>query len=362
MSLNKTFAILSVVLLEHQYINYFIEYHIKLGFNKIYIIIDNSDTIQDEYIIKEEFKPFVIFLDIRTYYTIEEPLKYAHKSDFIHTILQKVYKLYIQEDYTILLGIDSFLFLNNLTIQEYFVKYNIPDDVCQIMFKWVQLYNHVNKSRYNLLENIDSNDVVKEYNMHYFTMGNRKLVIEPSCDSHHYNIKESTGKIWYNNSIYNITNNDNFLTILNNIGYDTTYEIISTGCIYHFLMRDVYDLFIKTYFYWNKNVASYVDNINNIRKVILTNESFDKMNNRLRFINNKNRNNNSVIINVTLNIDSINENDCIYSDKFIDLILSQCDISSEVFDTQIKKFGYTHSTSSTEYNHKTSANAAVLLH
>ena len=341
MSFNKTFAILTVVLLEHQYINYFVEYHIKLGFNKIYIVIDNTDTIQDEYIIKEEFKPFVILLDILKYITIEEHnnISYAkligHKSGFIQNILQRIYKLHIQEDYTILLGIDSFLFLNNLTIQEYFLKFNIPDDVCEIIFKWVNLYNNVYKSTYNLFENIDSKSINKKYNHHFFTMGNRKLVIEPSGDSHNYNIKENTGKIWFNNSIYNITNNDNFKTIVDKIGSDTNYENTNNGCIYHFYMRSVLDMFIKTYFYWS-NKTNKIDKINGIRNVIMNNGSLIE---RLSILHIKNYNWYDKINNVTLNIDSINANDCTYYDKFINLMLSECDISKENFDAWIKKWG-----------------------
>ena len=93
----KTFSVLTTVLLEHNYINYFVEYHINLGFDKIYILIDNSTTLQDEYIIyNEECKKKIEFLDIRNY-SDESDLclleNCTHKSAYVHKILQKIYRI-----------------------------------------------------------------------------------------------------------------------------------------------------------------------------------------------------------------------------------------------------------------------------
>jgi hypothetical protein len=53
--MNKTFAIITPILYEHPYINYFIEYHFNLGFDKIYLLIDNFTCEQDEYIINNKY-------------------------------------------------------------------------------------------------------------------------------------------------------------------------------------------------------------------------------------------------------------------------------------------------------------------
>jgi hypothetical protein len=101
---------------------------------------------------------------------------------------------YVIEDYTILLGVDSFLYLDNLTIIKFFDKYNIiKHDISQIMFKWIVLVNFDYKSNYNLLKDIhDKKNINKNYNPTYFTLGNRYKVIHPSNDSHHYVIKNNT--------------------------------------------------------------------------------------------------------------------------------------------------------------------------
>ena len=333
----KTFSVLTTVLLEHNYINYFVEYHINLGFDKIYILIDNSTTLQDEYIIyNEEYKKKIEFFDIRDY-SDESDLclleNCTHKSAYVHKILQKIYRIKMVEDYTILLGIDSFLFLNNLTIQSFFEKYKIGEDISQIFFKWINIFNHTYNSEYNLLDNINSPNKIKNYNYHYFTLGNRKLVINPSGNSHHYDLNENRNG-WFNNSIYNIDKNDNFNTILNKIGNDTNEENTKIGCIYHFMMRDIIDLFVKSYYYWNNKSSNDIKR-NIIRNIILNNSEFID---RLTFVNTKNHDSiktTEVFLNVN-NKESTNTNIII-----LNKLLQDCDISIEDFNNWIKKNNYT---------------------
>ena len=76
------------------------------------------------------------------------------KSAYIHTLLIKLFKQFLIEDYTMLLGIDSFLYLNESTLPEYFEKNNISGDISEIYFRWQEncKYNYI--SEYNLFSSL----------------------------------------------------------------------------------------------------------------------------------------------------------------------------------------------------------------
>lgn len=319
--MEKTFAIITPILYEHTYINYFIEYHLKLGFDKIYFLIDNFTCEQDEYIINNQS----LVDKVKFYYTKdlvsrEEQLQYVNheKTHIVHRALQNVYK-YVIEDYTILLGVDSFLYLDNLTIKEFCDKYNlIKLDVSQIMFKWIVLVNFDYKSNYSLLKDIhDKQNIHKMYNPTYFTLGNRHKVNHPSSDTHHYVIKNENDTIWCNNEIYKINNTHNFYNIVDMMENNR----VRIGCIYHFMARDMLDVIIKTYYYWNKSSKVLKESI---LKFISTNSN--NFSDRFSYFY-MGTDNHLIINKVTLNVD--NENQTYNNDKLINKFLIDNNLSVE---------------------------------
>jgi hypothetical protein len=331
--MNKTFAIITPMLYEHTYFNYFIEYHLNLGFNKIYLLIDNLSGEQYEYKIKnEESKKKIVFYYIKDLLTEVEYEKYKdyHKCILVHTAIQNMYK-YVIEDYTMLLGVDSFLYLNNLNIVDFFKKYNIYNyNVSQILFKWVVLFNFDYKSNYNLLNNIDNKiNLKKHYDMHFFTLGQRKRVLMPAENTHHYIIKNKTDTIWCNNKIYNIKSSDSFYDISNILGKEDTTRI---GCIYHFLMRDMEDILIKTYYFWSKNL---LDRKYRIIPFIMTDTK--DVHDRLSYINCNN--DDSVIINkIIININDSENN--YNNDELINKMLTECNLTKEQLLICAEKRGF----------------------
>lgn len=259
---NSTFAIIAPVYLEHNYINFFIEYHIDLGFNKIYIMIDDSTDIQEEYEIFEELLPFVKIFKYSDFYTQEETdifmKQCGHKSIVVHKpLIEKIYPL-VSEEYIILLGLDSFLYLENMKLLEYFQKYNIKDDVAQICFRWSCLYNYSYKSEYNILNSVNNEkSIIDNFNsrMHYFTLGKKSLVAHPTYDSHHYKLNE-TKKLFFNGNIIDITPEDNFYNIVDKIkGFNFEQ---GDSCILHILQRNFQDSLIKKLYCWSKqNINPY---------------------------------------------------------------------------------------------------------
>jgi len=249
----KTFAIITPVYLEQNYINFFIEYHIALGFNKIYVIIDDSTNSQAEYKIFDELLPFVRLFRHSDFYTNHETEEYLkicyHKSALVHrTIIDKVYPL-VSEEYVILLGIDSFLYLENMKLLEYFKNKNISDDTALICFMWTCVHNYSYKSDYNILKSINDEKTLLENNHHFFTLGKKSLVVGPSFDSHYCRISENR-KLNFNGNVIEVTPNDNFHTVNPKL-LTFKFEKGDT-CIIHVVQRDFQDSLVKGLYSWSK--------------------------------------------------------------------------------------------------------------
>jgi len=267
----KTFAIITPVYLEQNYINFFIEYHIALGFNKIYIIIDDSTNEQAEYEIFDKLLPFVRLFRHSDFYTdsqTEEYLKICHhKSALVHrTIIDDVYPL-VSEDYVILLGIDSFVHLENMKLLEYFENKNISDDTALICFMWTCVHNYSYKSDYNILKSINDEKTLLENNHHFFTLGKKSLVVGPSFDSHFCRITENR-KLNFNGNTIEINPNDNFYTIYPKL---LTFKF-ETGdtCILHVIQRDFQDALVKGLYSWSKEKTQ--NNLSECTKHIIQNK------------------------------------------------------------------------------------------
>lgn len=260
----KTFSILTPILLEHNYINFFVEYHLNLGFNKIYLLVDNYNIVQDEYIINNKsLLDKIVFLDTRNYSN-----KITHNgchTNYIHSVLQYIYQTEVFEDYTILLGGDSFLFLNNLTIQEYLIKKNITDDISLIFFKWLVIYNKKYKPTHNIIENINSSEKNKIFDSHVFTLAKRSDVICPSDDSHWYKMKNENFNVFLNDKIFNLNRSISTHDIFNHTGGNSRAD----EYIYHFQSRDLMDSLVKALYHWNVDKNKMIQNI---RILILENK------------------------------------------------------------------------------------------
>jgi hypothetical protein len=269
-----SFAVVTAVLNEHDYLNYFVEHYLGLGFQKIYVLIDNSTSDQIDYELKPEIQSSVQFIFVtdlfKKFEVVEKLLRYNHKAVFIHEALQVLYKKYVTEDYCLLAGVDSFLYMDGKTIQEYFFQNNIGADVAMIFFHWYTCVNNkIVESEYNLLNTINSDDCFKSSCDHFFTLGKRDLVDCPSDDSHYYKINNPV-KCMYNNQIVTVKPQHDFWNISKNICKIHSTSPHGHPCIIHFMIRSVNDCLIKYFYQWS---TPYADNqeskINNIRNIIL---------------------------------------------------------------------------------------------
>ena len=256
-----------------------------------------------------------------------------HKSHYIHTCLQHIYRNMMNEDYTILLGVDSFLFLDNLTIQEYFIKYNITDDISQIFFRWISIINTSNP-KYNLFENIDLN--LKYYDVYFFTLGNRKLVIEPRVHSHHFELINDNSKTFFDNKIYTINKNTRHLEIIKIINNQLDIKGTTDNCIYHFVSRNIYDVFVKTYYYWSSSNFS-KKKLKILCNDLIINYKFPQTNSYYIRINilQKKCDKNIKIPNILINIQN---NNYIFNYKEFNVMLNECNITQPQFLSFVNKY------------------------
>jgi hypothetical protein len=270
----NTFAVLMPVFNEYNYLNYFIEYHKNLGFDKFYVLIDDSSEIQNDYIIKEYLIGFVKFYRIKDIYNSEECrqiMLYAnHKSKLIHLALQNIFKT-IEEDYVISLGTDSFLYLNGLNIRDFLFKNKIHYGVSQIFFNWIEIFNKNIENEYNLLNELSKENYSYNFTNHFFTLCQKKHIDNLDITSHFYRSKQITNLCWCNNQIFELNKSNNFNDIVNLKKNTVIYEF---GCIIHFLYRNIKDIFVKSYYNWNNDKKK----ISSIINKLITTNTFEKSN------------------------------------------------------------------------------------
>jgi hypothetical protein len=266
----NTFAILIPVFNEYSYINFFIEYHKNLGFDKFYILIDDSSDIQPDYKIKENLLPYIKFYRLTNIYSQKQindiMFNSKHKSKLVHTALQYIFTE-IVEDYVITLGADSFLYLNELNIRDFLFKNNIDYQVIQIFFNWIKVFNKNIDSQYNILNELNSENYTYCSSDHFFTLCQKKHIENLDITSHFYKCKPNIKNIcWCNNEIFILDYNNVFNDIIN---FKKNDYIPDYGCIIHFIFRNIKDIFIKSYYSWNndkKNISKMINDLINNKK------------------------------------------------------------------------------------------------
>ena len=253
----KKFAIVTAVLNEHDYLNYFIECYIGVGFHKFYILIDNSTCEQLPYKIKPQFIPHVRFIFMNEIFDqkgIQHRLHaFKHKSGLVHEALQVIFTKFVKEDYVMLAGIDSLLYLNEKTVQQYFAEKRIDDSFGLIFFHWFTCVNFKYiDTNYNLVNYINSPACSKAGSDHFFTLCNRKHVIRPSHCSHLYELAHPV-KAFYNDKVVTIHPKDQFWRVSKEILHVNSTEVRPHPCILHFMARSVNDILIKYFFQWTSS-------------------------------------------------------------------------------------------------------------
>lgn len=273
--MNNTFAIVSMLKYEHDFINPWIEHHINIGCNHFYLLIDNLTQLQLDYVIDDKFKDKVSLFNCDQ----SDNIPNSGIGFAMHVNLN--YKIYnqniINEDWVIAIGIDQYMYLNGNTIQEYLYNNNINDSCSQIVVPWsLCIFNKNDNTYNNFLENINNYNIT--YNNirgHSNGLMRTSNLSEILTDSHFYISKTSTQTIYIVDEYFempSLPNTWDIFNIVNNKLNNILFKDLQIGT-FHVMLRNINEIFIKSYFYWNfdrldeaiKDLAySIKNNINNL--------------------------------------------------------------------------------------------------
>jgi hypothetical protein len=269
-----TFSIYTFVKYEHDYINQFIEHHINLGINHFYICIDNINYIQKDYknVINELFNDYVSLYYINDIIDTNISGTHFYLNDYFNKNIIKD----IKEDWVLTIGIDSFIYLNGMTMREYINSIDI--DIFQIFFPMFLLYN---------LNNCDTNDFTHNYDNYYtisssymYAMAKTKHIKKLNNSTHFYETNNDMQKfiISNNSEIFEIKNDKiNMDYLLKNINYDyydNKIDIFS----FHFYLRNYNEIIIKDLLYWSNNIE---EKKKSFSKLLEAGEYINYMNNNI---------------------------------------------------------------------------------
>lgn len=197
-----TFAISTILKNEHDYINQFIDYHLKLGFTFFYIMIDNIYYEQDSYenYISEEYKQYIKFYyitreyDLIKYKLIIENNNYDTNQYWIDFFNDNVLNE-IKEKWVLIIGCDSFMYFNSKTVNNFIIDNNFSEDISQILFFWFVVRNLDNISNSNLINNLNKMYTEVSSN-HCYTMGKISKIEKLITGSHCFSSKTEKQKIY----------------------------------------------------------------------------------------------------------------------------------------------------------------------
>jgi hypothetical protein len=256
---------------EHDFINQWIEYHLKIGFSHFYLVIDNVRYEQPEYNINESFKSNVTFIKVNNdtlkKYTFPGGIEH---SVFIHLLLnyEVIDKGIIKEDWVTTIGLDQFIYLKDINITTFLES--IDKECTQIIIPWsICAFNTKDLPYDNLMANV--NQYLYEYNG---TSGHsngfiRTNNVKALCGSSHSFISKS-----FKQKIYIV---DEYFTEDSTLD---TWKIFGIArekmklnafgdlkiSSFHFIIRNLNELIVKSYFYWYDNKIQLdflADNIKN---------------------------------------------------------------------------------------------------
>ena len=328
----QTIAIFTHVKNEHDFINPWIEYHITLGVNHVYIGIDNSTSIQDEYVLDESLKEKVTFFYIE---------KMKVKNDMTITNKASEYLKNIKEDWTMILAPDLYYYNNGKNLID--LVNSVKEECGQIILPNIYAFNVYDNKYDNLLENI--NKYKYKHNPHMInTIVRTREFLNIGTGGHICFLKnKNICKIEGEYKDY--TNRFNIPLVREEMLKKTKeYKNIhdyKNGFYLHFHLRNIDEAFIKDYFQWTGEYK-FVENIN-IFKEMITCKDFKNFQNILNSYKEKGveikrcrrllfNSRNSRYFNETLKIPSLKlKNETKQYDKLINIILKSTNISKEEY-------------------------------
>ena len=166
---------------EHGFLNIFIDHYLNLGFDFIYIFIENDQKYNIE-------NKKIIF--IKHKYKGDNVIPLIFNKFLKNNTIKKITKI-TKIDWVLHVDVDEFLFLkDNIKIHEYISKY-YKENIGQFIFKWAMIENFRSIDSENNFQNIM--DQSKLYsNSHYKSMVKLCHIQKNASHPHFFNIKKDT--------------------------------------------------------------------------------------------------------------------------------------------------------------------------
>ena len=241
----QTIAMFIHVKNEHDFINPWIEYHITLGVNHFYIGIDNSISIQHEYVLHESLKEKVTFFYIE---------KMKIKNDMTITRKASEYLKNIKEDWVMISAPDMYYYNNGKNLVD--LVNSVKEECGQIILPNIFVYNSCDDKYDNLLQNINK---YKYRSTHMInTIARTKEITSLRCGGHSCHLKEKNNIFLIENEYKLLDNVDNKILAREMFKKKETYKNITdykNGIHLHFQLRNINEAFIKDYFQWRGEIV-----------------------------------------------------------------------------------------------------------
>jgi len=277
--MKNSVSIITLVKHEHDFINPWIEYHIKLGVSHFYILIDNILDEQPEYNINCEFKDSVTLIkcdqsDVVKHFghTIQHfcQLPNFHISGILHSLMNtKIIECNtIKEDWTTAIGVDQYLYMNGETIQMYLE--NIDESCDQIIMPWsIVAFNNKNMPHDNLIKNVGRYTCCYGHVGHSNGLMKTKNLLKLAGNSHSFISKKPRQKVYIineyfemNSKLISMGSNNVFDIVQKKMDEINLHELKISS--FHFFIRNFQEIIIKNCFYWNRTLSNFDDVVHNI--------------------------------------------------------------------------------------------------
>jgi hypothetical protein len=240
---------------EHDYINQFLEHHINIGFEFFYIIVDNLAYTQLNYMdtIADEFKDKIQLFYLDTSNVTQSSWKnnalnnHINYCIYIQYFNSTIFPL-IDSEWICVNAVDSFIYFNNITIDEFFN--NISEDVDQIAIPWLVLLNSDDTNNEDFLHNMDN-----YYNMphsHTFVCAKKSKVLGLTRIDHFFLTKKQKQIIYLpiNNTYIETSDKDLVSIVFPKSIFDIQSIPSSSVFAIHVMLRNYDEFVIKDYFSW----------------------------------------------------------------------------------------------------------------
>lgn len=262
--MKQTCCICCCIKNEHDFINRWLEYHIKIGISHFYLLVDNIYDKQEPYIIDEKFKNKVTMVLADKNYAIKHNIKqcgkHVNNSNIeIHKLYNTLFSL-VKEDWISMCALDNYIYLYK-NIDEFLTCIHNENSKCsQIIMPWINIANLLD----NNVENFPLDLGIEKY--YHLPVKSCQCIIKKSnlkelnINSHTF-ISKTPNQVIYINNSYKLMPSILDTHYIFNLSNQYWKPIVDKGLvesfkspfIIHNIIRNYNEVLIKDCLSWKKH-------------------------------------------------------------------------------------------------------------